>query len=88
MPGIIKIVYVGSFLQQLLDLPKDLREEAIEKIELFTNRNNHKFLRVHKLKGKLKHYFSFSVNYKTRILFTYVKNEAYLITIGDHEIYK
>ncbi len=85
----IKLIFAPVFLRQLKSLPGELQEEAIEKIELFKNRQNHRMLRVHKLKGNLREVFSFSVNYRIRIVFEYnSKNEAALLSIGDHDVYK
>jgi plasmid maintenance system killer protein len=51
--------------------------------------DNHSSLKVHKLNGPLKGSYSFSVNYKIRIIFQYVsKKEVVLLTVGDHKIYK
>src|SRR3989344_7945409 len=50
--------------------------------------NNYKQLKVHKLQGPLAGRHSFSVNYKTRIIFCYIsKKEVVLLAIGDHSIY-
>ena len=88
----IKKLYVAhtpAFNRQFRTLDELIQEEAIEKIELFKNIENHKQLKVHKLKGPLSGRYSFSVNYKFRIIFTYLsKKEAVLMAIGDHEIYK
>ena len=70
-------------------LEKSLAIEVFEKIELFKNEKNHKQLKVHKLHGKFSNCFSFSVDYKTRIVFEYEsKNSAVLLVIGDHDIYR
>lgn len=70
-------------------LEKDLVEEAIEKIELFKNPENHKILKVHKLHGRLTGCYSFSVNYKFRIIFEYnSKKEASFLSIDDHDMYR
>lgn len=64
-------------------------EDIIEKIEMFRASENHKRLKVHKLKGSLSGVYSFSVNYQMRIVFEYAdKNTALLLTIGDHHIYQ
>ncbi|MDP3996156.1 MAG: type II toxin-antitoxin system RelE/ParE family toxin [bacterium] len=85
----IKIGYKPSFVRQFKRLESDLQEEIITKIELFKDRANHKILKVHKLKGALKDFHSFSVNYKFRIVFEFeTKNEAVLLSVGDHDIYK
>ncbi len=85
----MKIIYAPAFVKQFKKLPPDLQEEVIEKIELLKEHINHKNLRVHKLHGYLKECYSFSVNYKTRIVFSFLsKTEVALLIIGDHDIYK
>lgn len=85
----MEVHYKPIFIRQLNKFEGVLREEAIEKIELFKNRENHRQLRVHKLKGRLRDRHSFSVNYKFRIVFSYLsKNEVVLLAIGDHEVYE
>lgn len=84
----LKVFYTPSFIKQVGKLETDLYDEVIEKIELLKNPINHGQLKVHKLKGVLAGRFSFSVNYKTRIVFAYMsKNEALLHAIGDHSVY-
>lgn len=85
----IKIVYAATFLKKLANCEQDLREEIKDKIKLFQDRKNHSGLKVHKLHGKFSGYVSFSINYKQRIIFQWLaKNQAYLLTLGDHDIYK
>jgi len=87
----MELLYKPGFVRALNSLEQDLQEEALQKIEAFKNPKNHKALRVHKLKGKLPAYHSFSVNYKYRIVFEWIgkgKKAAGLIAIGDHDIYK
>lgn len=84
------VAYAPAFVRMLREPPQDLISEAKEKIDLFRDPANHKALKVHKLRGKLKDRFSFSVNYKTRIVFRYLNTnprEALLLVIGDHDIY-
>ena len=84
----MKVSYSPSFVRQCGALPADLQEEILEKIELF-KKGNHKFLKVHKLRGRLSRRYSFSVNFKYRILFTYIsKQEACFLVVGDHAVYK
>ena len=84
----LTVSFKPSFLRKMSGLDTALREEAIEKIELLKNKENHQALRVHKLHGPLAGRFSFSANYKTRIVFEYIsKTEIVLLAIGNHEIY-
>ncbi|MFH1178329.1 MAG: type II toxin-antitoxin system mRNA interferase toxin, RelE/StbE family [bacterium] len=84
----IKLIYAPRFVRHFKHLPNELQEEALGKIALFKLDKNHIGLKVHKLHGPLAGLFSFSVNYKTRIVFEYIsKNEIVLLSIGDHDIY-
>jgi len=84
-----KIIYAPVFVRKFSKLDKYLQDEVIEKIELFKNKDNHILLKVHKLNGKMKNYYSFSVNYRIRVVFMWNdKGEALIFSIGDHDIYK
>jgi mRNA-degrading endonuclease YafQ of YafQ-DinJ toxin-antitoxin module len=84
----LRLIYAPRFIRQFKHLPKDLQEEAIARIELFKDSKNHAFIKVHKLHGKLKKFYGFSVDFRNRIVFDYVsENEVVLLTIGDHDIY-
>lgn len=85
----LKIAYKPTFLKTLNKLPRDLRDEAREKIELFQKEPDHSFLKTHKLTGKMSGMWSFSVNYEYRIIFQYLaKEEVVLLAIGTHDLYK
>lgn len=84
----MQILYKPTFVRQYKKLPQELQTEIKEKIELFRRDPNHTFLKTHKLKGKLKDCFSFSVNYDYRIIFEYQENAAVLLTVGNHSVYK
>lgn len=85
----MEIIYLPSFIREFKHLDPSLQKEALEKIELFKNPENHRQLKVHKLKGRLKGRYSFSINYKTHVVFIFVsKHEAALLTIGSHDMYK
>ncbi len=69
-------------------LEQGLIEEIFYKIDILKNSNDYTSLKIHKLHGKLKDQFSFSVNYKIRIVFEYEsKKEIVLLAVGDHSIY-
>jgi len=85
----MKIAFSPSFLRQLKKCEPDLRDEALEKIDVFKRSQKDKSLKAHNLKGKLKGRLSFSVNYKIRIVFKYLSSEeSVLLAIGDHDIYR
>ena len=84
----MEIIYAPSFLNRFKKLPKLLQEEVFEKISLFKDEKNHPSLKVHKLKGRLKGRYAFSINYTIRIVFMKNKQEFHFLDIGDHNIYE
>ncbi|MCX6713666.1 MAG: type II toxin-antitoxin system RelE/ParE family toxin [Candidatus Vogelbacteria bacterium] len=85
----LKFIYTPVFIRQLKKLDEDLLAEVLEKMEMFKNVSSHKSLKVHKLNGKYRNCYSFSVNYEFRVIFSYgKKNVIEILTIGDHSIYK
>ena len=85
----MEILYKPTFIKQFNKLDKNLQEEVIEKVDSFKDKNNHKLLKIHKLHGQLKKYFSFYINYKIRIVFLWENpKKVVLLTIGDHDVYK
>ncbi len=85
----MEVQFKPAFIREFQKLPRALQDEVYEKVEEFKNPKNHKTLKVHALRGVLKGYYSFSVNYRWRVIFTFAKNkrEAHLHKIGDHSIY-
>lgn len=84
----LAVSFKASFIRKINKIDEDLRVEAIEKIDLLKDIQNHRILKVHKLRGPLAGLSSFSVNYRTRIVFEYIsKNEVALLSIGDHDVY-
>ncbi len=89
----LDIVYQPGFLKRLSKIKKAsplLFEEVLEKVERFKDKDNHKALKVHKLRGRMSHLYSFSINYKIRIIFKYAerRTEAHLLDIGNHNLYQ
>lgn len=85
----MKIAFTPKFLRLLKRLPRDLQEDVITKIKLLNDTNNHHSLKVHKLKGRLKGFYSFSVDYKNRVIFEYISDdEIVLLAVGDHDMYR
>ena len=58
----------------------------LEKILLFQSSPFHPSLATHKLSGALKDFYSFSVEYDIRIIFTYFSEDAIIFeNIGSHD---
>lgn len=81
--------YTASFLRQCKKLPADLQEEVESSIEVFRRDPHDRALKLHKLKGKLRGYFSFSVNYKYRIVCEKDTPDTWaLLAVDDHDEYR
>jgi mRNA-degrading endonuclease RelE of RelBE toxin-antitoxin system len=78
-----------QFEENFLDLPPKLRVKARKKITLFERDCFLSVLDTHKLKGVLKHFWSFSIDDNYRVIFRFLTNqEAIYYRIGPHRIYK
>ena len=84
-----QVLFKPTFVRSYKKLSVELREEVKEKIEMFKIDTSSPSLKVHKFKGKMKDFYSFSVNYRYRIVFSYKsKNLVTFLNIGDHDVYK
>ena len=85
----LSVVYKPAFIRQFNKLTTVLQDEICAKVDLLKNPKNHSILRVHKLHGALVGKWSFAVDYKHRIVFTYIsKREVVLLVVGDHSVYE
>jgi addiction module RelE/StbE family toxin len=86
----MEIYFTPRFRREFKKLPALLQDEVNEKIALFQNEPDHPHLRAHKLHGRLKDFYAFSVNYRYRIIFEYGKTRQsiHLLMIGDHALYE
>ena len=81
--------YSSFFKRKYKQLSRRQKDDFKQAIELFVENPFHSSLKTHKLKGKLKGFWSFSINYSDRILFKFSEKGAVdLINIGDHSIYQ
>ncbi len=83
------IDYSTEFSRRFKKLPIEVKMEAVQKEKLFRKDPFYPSLKTHKLSGNLKGRWAFSVSYKYRIIFAFIK-EKYIVfhTIGKHDIYK
>ena len=84
----MRIFFTHRFLKMANSLSIALQKELQEKVEMFQIPANHQSLKLHKLKGHLDGFFSFSVNYKTRVICEKVSEGFVLHAVGDHDVYQ
>ena len=84
-----QILYTPTFKKDFRKLPKNIQTEAIIKEKSFRNDVFDPKLKTHKLKGRFKNYYSFSITYAYRIVFRFIqKDKVLFIDCGDHSIYR
>lgn len=85
----MKIYYTNKFISSYKKLPDEIKLLSEPKEKLFKKDPFEPSLKTHKLTGKLKGYWAFSINRKYRIMFDFInKGEVVFHKAGTHDIYK
>ena len=85
----MKIIYSSKFAKEYKKLPLRIKISAEKKEKIFKKDPFDPSLKTHKLTGKLKEYYSFSIDYQYRIIFEIVKKDVvWFHSVGTHTIYK
>jgi len=80
-----RIEYSTKYLKLFKKLAPHIREKAREKERWFRYNPFDPKLETHKLHGKFKEYWSYSVDYKNRVIFRFLNgNSAIFLYIGPH----
>lgn len=83
------ILYTPRFQNAYKKLPIAIKNKAEKAETLFRRDTFDSRLKTHKLHGKLKNQWSFSVDRRIRILFEFInKSIVIFLDIGDHDIYQ
>ncbi|MEK7565021.1 MAG: type II toxin-antitoxin system mRNA interferase toxin, RelE/StbE family [Patescibacteria group bacterium] len=79
----------SNFRRYYKRLPKFVKEKALEKENIFIKNPFDSRLDTHKLHGKYKNYWAFTIVGQYRIMFAFSsKSIVDFVNIGTHEIYK
>jgi mRNA-degrading endonuclease YafQ of YafQ-DinJ toxin-antitoxin module len=82
------IFYTSRFGREAKKIPRKLREAVEDRVALFKKDPFDPRLKTPKLTGNLKEFWSFSIDFRFRIIFEFVKADKILFhSIGDHAIY-
>lgn len=84
----MKIIVYQKFKDSYKKLPHKIKQRAERQELIFKNNPFDPRLKTHKLHGKLKHLWSFSVDNKRRIIFEFFGSDIIFLDIGDHDLYK
>ena len=85
------IFLTSKFKKAYKRLPKQIKEKAKERGEIFRQDPFSLILETHRLHGKYKNYWAFSINKSYRIMFQFLdatRTKVAFINVGIHEIYK
>lgn len=83
-----RIEFSTRYVRSLKKLSEEVKREAREKEIIFRQNPLDSRLKTHKLSGKFKGYWSYSVNYKNRVIFRFINDrEVLFFNIGLHPIY-
>lgn len=84
----MKIYYSSKFAKEYKRLPLKVKIAAEKKEKIFRKNPRNPRLKTHRLTGKLKEYYSFSIDYQYRIIFEFRETEVvWFHSVGTHEIY-
>lgn len=85
----MRISYSSMFERGYRKLPLSVKKTAEKKEKIFRIDPFDARLKTHKLKGRLKDFYSFSIDDKYRIIFEFIsKQEVWFHSAGNHAIYK
>ncbi len=83
------IFYSPTFAKHYRKLPANIKAMTEGKEEIFRQNPFDPQLKTHRLAGKLKGYWAFSIGYHYRIIFSFLSSgEVRFHTVGTHEIYQ
>jgi addiction module RelE/StbE family toxin len=84
----MKIYYHPQFKKSYQKLPNRIKTAAEAREAVFRKDYSAPQLQTHKLHGRLKNQWSFSVSGKYRIIFEFFGQDVIFLDIGSHDLYE
>ena len=85
----MKIFYTKKFEREYKKLSKEIKLKVEARESIFRRNPYDPTLKTHKLSGELKDFWSFSVDFKYRIVFEFIEDgNIFFHSVGDHDIYR
>ncbi|MBU1164898.1 type II toxin-antitoxin system mRNA interferase toxin, RelE/StbE family [Patescibacteria group bacterium] len=85
----MEIIYSSKFAREYKKLPKKVKATAEEHETIFRQNPRDPRLNTHKLHGRLKEFWSFSIGNKYRIIFEFGNDTTICLhLVGNHDIYQ
>ncbi len=84
----MRIYYTPNFKRQYKKLSEKIKDLAEAQEKIFVIDPFNPKLSTHKLHGRFKDFWSFSIDAKHRIIFEFIKSDKVVFhSVGDHNIY-
>jgi addiction module RelE/StbE family toxin len=85
----MKIIYSPKFAREYKKLLPQIKLQAEKAETVFRKNAFDPKLKTHKLSGRLGEFWSFSIDYKYRIIFEFGETDVvYFHSVGNHDIYQ
>ncbi len=85
----MKIEYSPKFTRLYKKLPEEIQFLTENQVKIFRQNPFDLRLKTHKLSGPLRKYWAFWINYRYRIIFSFLnQNTIRFHIVGDHSIYQ
>lgn len=85
----MEVRYTKKFEREYKKISHDLKLKAKIQEKLFRKDPFDKILKTHKLFGDLTGFWSFSIDFKNRIIFEFIDKKIVIFhSIGSHDIYR
>ncbi len=85
----MEIFYTPNFRRCYKKLSSEIKDLAESKEAIFRSNPFDRKLGTHKLQGRLKDFWAFSINSKYRIIFEFIEKQNVVFhSVGDHVIYE
>lgn len=84
----MRIYYSSKFEKEYRKLPKKVKISAEKKEKLFRKDPFSPALKTHKLTGRLKDFWAFSIDFQYRIIFEFIDEQiVWFHSVGTHGVY-
>jgi len=85
----MRIIYSPQFSREYRQLSEIIKRKAEGKEKIFRINQFDARLKTHKLEGKFSGLWSFSIDYRYRIIFEFRDEKTIIFhSVGDHSIYR
>ncbi|MEK7629816.1 MAG: type II toxin-antitoxin system mRNA interferase toxin, RelE/StbE family [Patescibacteria group bacterium] len=85
----MKIIYSSKFVREYKKIPRHIKTIAEKREKIFRENPFNDQLDTHKLHGRLRDFWSFSIGSKYRIIFELGdRGITYFHSVGNHDVYQ